>query len=121
MPLRPSDRIILPPLSPAELQEKLRSGEIKIESAPQKEVKRYEKELRAILELIAPFMVNEAEGQREWAGSCYITDQSQVGDFFTSYGVDSPKNLKALSDKLGFSVKRSMYLVDVAAKMRGVQ
>jgi hypothetical protein len=110
-----------PPLKASELQEKIRSGQVRFESAPREETRRYEKELRALLLLIASFMIDEDDDPQIWADCCFVTDQSSIGDFLSYLDEETPKHLQALGEKLGFPVERTMYLCDVAARMRGVQ
>ena len=117
MPLRSNDRL-QPPFSHKEIQEKLRSGKLKIVSAPQDLVKTYDKECRNLLILIALFL--GVDNPQKWAYSCFITDQSCIGDFFGTADEETPAMLKTLSEELGFPVERESYLCEIAAKMRGV-
>lgn len=118
MPLRSNDRV--PPLSSAEMQEKLRSGKVRIVSAPQDQCAVYKKEILALLEMIAPFMIEDGESIRDWAASCFVTDLSSVGDFLKDADEDTPADLKKLSHGLGFPVERGTLLCDIAATMRGI-
>jgi hypothetical protein len=105
---------IPPPLSAKEMQEKLRSGEIKIVPASQDLVTTYAKECRELLAMVAMFIDSGYEPQ-EWADGCFFTDESSLSDF----GIDDNDAL-ALSEKIGFPVQRHDYLCQIAAKMRGV-
>jgi hypothetical protein len=109
------------PLTPQEMQEKLRSGELKIVSAPQEYVFQYSKELHELLMFIGALMSDDDDDPKDWAESCFVTDMSSLGDFFSLCDEDTPGNLQALSEELGFPVERSMYLHEIAARMHGVQ
>lgn len=102
-----------PPYTPEELREKIKSGELRIVSAPQVETDRYEEELLKLLRMIAVSL--EAENPDDWTDHVYITDESSVGDFLLDQA-----DVTVLVGQLGFQVDRSSLLVDVAARMRGV-
>jgi len=108
-------------LTSQEIKEKLRSGEFKIISAPQEYITQYKKELRELLLYIGALMTDADDDPNDWADSCFVTDMSSLGDFFPIGEGDTLVNLQVLGEELGFPVERSMYLYEIAARMRGVQ
>lgn len=52
-----------PPLTAAQLQEKIRSGNFRIESAPQEETERYDEEIGTLLRLIGAYMTGGDESE----------------------------------------------------------
>jgi len=101
-----------------QLREKLKSGEYKIESAPQYYVNQYEEEVHKLLLLVGELM---SEDPKDWADNCFVTDQSTLSDFFSREEDEEEGVVKGLSKKLGFEVERSMYIYEIAARMHGVQ
>ena len=108
------------PLTPEQIREKLKSGDLKIVSAPQDYVGQYDEEIHKLLTLIAPYM-NDDMDPEEWAATCFVSDMSQLGDFLSRGDEDTPKHVQELSEKLGFPVERKMYIYEIAARMHGVQ
>jgi len=97
-----------PPMSPEELQRRLRAGELSIELAPQDRVAAYPRELDDIL---------EALGFPE----ALVTDESCVSDFL-GFDTDVDEQAQALTEasaRLGIPVTlRGTLLVDLAAQLR---
>ena len=110
---------IPPPLTPEELQEKIRSGTMRIVFASQTQVKVYDKEVQALLTVIGSYMVDDDGDPAEWAAHCCVSDLSKIGDFmpfeFNSSSEENAnrrvrqENLAEIGQKLGFSVSGQDY------------
>lgn len=62
----------------------------------------------------------EGETPEEWASSCLVTDESQIGDFFSLIDKRTPEEVEKLGKELGFPVERRMYIWEVAVRMCGM-
>jgi cupin superfamily acireductone dioxygenase involved in methionine salvage len=82
------------------IAKKLDFSKAKFISAPTKKVEKYRKEIDIILEQL---------GHSE----AYVTDESTIWDFSCS-----PKKINRVSKQLGFKIKDSMFLVEIAEKIK---
>ena len=85
-----------------------------VEFAPDKLVEQYAHEMYQLLLLIGEFM--DPDDPKGWAEYCMVTDMSTLGDF-----TRDKKDVAGLSEKLGFTVERKMYLHEICALMRKQQ
>ena len=108
------------PLTAKEIQERLRDGRLKIVSAPQDYVETYSKEVDKLLLMIGKHVMEE-DYPGEWASSCFVTDESTLGDFISSEDPQWMGCVEAMEAELGFSINRRMYIYQIAARMHGVQ
>lgn len=104
-----------PPLTGKELQDKIRSGEMKITFAEQEEV-----------ELLRPYInrVLDAVGHPE----AWVSDQSSIGDFrpidFSSDNQSGDEYQKFVNDVaaiLGIGINKGDYIVDIAMRLKALE
>lgn len=85
----------------------------KIEFAPAPKVKQYQKQIDALILIMAQTLFDCAPGAEaeDWADYCFVSDESTLSDFSEADGAEK------LSARLGFAVARQDYIWEIAARM----